>query len=121
MVVRSSTETEFISVAHGICEALWIKRFLEDLKISCFLPMQVCCDNKVAIEIAHNPVFHDQTKHVEVDKHFIEEKIEDGIICMPYITTFEQVAYLLTKEVLPKRQFESLIVKLTMEDIFKPT
>ena len=97
MVVRSSTETEFISVAHGICEALWIKRFLEDLKISCFLHLQVYCDNKVAIATAHNLVFHDRTKHVEVDKYFIKEKIESGIICMPYLPTFEQVADLLTK------------------------
>ena len=89
MVARSSAEDEFIFVAHGICEALWIKRFLEDLKISCFLPVQVYCDNKVAIAIAQNPMFHDRTEHVVVDKHFIKEKIEDGIICMPYILTSE--------------------------------
>ena len=64
-------------------------------------------------------MFHDRTEHVVVDKHFMKEKIEDGIICMPYILTSEQVADLLTKG-LPKKQFESLIVKLAVEDIFKP-
>ena len=44
-------------------------------------------DNKAVIAIVHNPVFHDRTKHVEVDKHFIKEKIEEGIICMPYVPT----------------------------------
>ena len=51
MIARSTAEAEFIFVAHGICEALRIKRFLADLKISCFLPVQVYCDNKVAIAI----------------------------------------------------------------------
>ena len=83
------------------------------------LPTQVYCDNKAAISIAHNPVLHDRTKHVEVDKHFIKEKIENGTICMSYLPTSEQVADVLTKG-LPKRQFESLIGELAMEDIFKP-
>ena len=54
--VRSSAEAEFRSVAHGICEILWIKRLLEDLRIQSTLPMNVYCDNKAAIAIAHNPV-----------------------------------------------------------------
>ena len=82
------------------------------------LPFQVYCDNKVAISIAHNLVLRDRKKHVEVDKHFIKEKIENGTICMPYLPTSKQVADVLTKG-LPKRQFESLIGKLAMEDIFK--
>ena len=61
--------------------------------------MRMYCDNKAAIAIAHNPVFHDRTKHVEVDKHFIKEKIEEGIICMPYIPTSEQIADVLSKGV----------------------
>ena len=55
------------------------------------------CDNKAAISIAHNPVLHDRTKHVEVDKHFIKEKIDDGVICVNYIPTTKQAADLLTK------------------------
>lgn len=76
VVTRSSVEAEFRSMAHGICEALWIERLLEDLKIPRTSPMEVCCDNKAAIAIAHNLVLHDITKHVEVDKHFIKEMIE---------------------------------------------
>ena len=66
------------------------------------------CDNKAAIAIAHNPVLHDKTKHVEVDKPFIKEKIEKGLICMSYILTAEQIADVLTKG-LYKRQFDYLI------------
>ena len=59
--------------------------------------MKLYCDNKATILIAHNPVLHDRTKHVEVNKHFIKEKLENGLICMPYIPTIEQVADVLTK------------------------
>lgn len=75
---ESSAEAEFEAIVHGICEALWIKRLLEELKVTNSLPMKLYCDNKAAITIAHNPANHDRTKHVEVDKHFIKEKIEWG-------------------------------------------
>lgn len=71
------------------------------------------------IVIAHNLVPHDRTKHVEIDKHFIKEKLENGLIVMPYIPTVEQVANILTKR-LPKKQFDDLVSKLAMNDIFKP-
>ncbi|RVW16057.1 Retrovirus-related Pol polyprotein from transposon RE1 [Vitis vinifera] len=50
-----------------------------------------------AISVAHNPVLHDRTKYVEVDKHFIKEKIDNGLVCMTYIPTKEQVADVFTK------------------------
>ena len=81
--------------------------------------MKLYCDNKAVILIAHNPVLHDWTKHVEVDKHFIKEKLENGLTCMLYIPTTEQVVDVLTKRI-PTKQFDRLIDKLTMEDIFKP-
>ena len=119
MVARSSAEAEFRSVAHGICEVLWIKRILDELKVASQSPIKAYYDNKAAILIAHNPVLHDRTKHAEVDKHFIKEKIESGQICMTYVPKDEQVADILTKG-LPRKQFEKLTSKLAMEDIFKP-
>ena len=59
--------------------------------------MKIYCDNKARISIAHNPIFSDRTKHVEVDKHFIKEKLDSGLICMSYVSTKEQVADILTK------------------------
>ena len=76
--------------------------------------MKVFCDNKAAIAITHNPVLHDRKKHVEVDKHFIKEKLEEGLICMPYIPTKEQVADILTKG-LPKKRFDKLVKQVGHE------
>ena len=97
VVARSSAEAEFRVVSHGVCEILGIKTLLEELKVTSSLPMKVFCDNKAIIAIAHNPVLHDRTKHVEVDKHFIKEKLEEWLIYMPYIPTNEQVIDILTK------------------------
>ena len=119
VVARSSVEAEFRVVAHDICEVLWIKQLLEELKVASPLPMKVFCDNKAVIAIALNAVLHDRTKHVEVDKHFIKEKLENRLIVMPYIPTVEQVANILTKG-LPKKQFDDFVSKLAMNDIFKP-
>ena len=69
---------------------------------------------------AHNLVLHDRTKHIEVYKHFIKEMIDAGVICIHHLPTTEQIAYVLTKG-LPKWQFNKLIVKLAMTDIFKPS
>ena len=75
------------------------------------MPMKIYCDNKAAISIAHNPVLHDRTKHIEVDKHFIKEKIEARLIRIPYVPTSQQVANILTKG-LSTTQFNILVSKL---------
>ena len=82
--------------------------------------MKLFCNNKVAISIAYNPVHHDRTKHVEVDKHFIKEKIENGVICMTYVPTTQQIGDVLTKG-LSRQSFEDLVDKMGMIDIYSPT
>ena len=74
VVAQSSTKVEFQVVAHGICELIQLKMILEELRIPYEKPKKLYCDNKAAINIAHNPVQHDRTKHVEVDRHFIKKK-----------------------------------------------
>lgn len=74
-------------MAQGVCEVLWLKRVLEELKKHVNLPLRLYCDNKAAISLAHNLVLHDRTKHIEVDKHFIKEKLEGGIIYTPFVST----------------------------------
>lgn len=67
MVARSSAEVEFRVMAQDACELLWIKLLLSDLGMSQTDSIRLYCDNKVAINIAHNPVQHDTIKHVEID------------------------------------------------------
>ena len=103
-----------------MCELLWLKQLLGEIGVKEEMPMKMYCDNKAAINISHNPVHHDQTKHVEVDKHFIKEKVEDGTICMVYVPTNKQVADVLTKT-LSRRSFKQLINKLGMFNLYNPT
>ena len=50
-------------------------------------PLMLYCDNKAILSIAQNPMQHDRTKHVEIDRHFIKEKLDLGIICMTYASS----------------------------------
>ena len=97
MVVRSSVEAEFRAIAHGISELLWLKLLLEELQAKVKLPLKIYSDYKVGISIAHNPVRHDRTKHVEVGRYFIKDQIEERMICMSYVPTTEQAVDILTK------------------------
>ena len=82
--------------------------------------MKLYCDNKVAINITNNLAQHDRTKHVEIDKHFIKEKLEVDIICTPFVPTTQQLANILIKG-LHKLVFEHLTSNLGMIDIHAPT
>ncbi|RVW36604.1 Retrovirus-related Pol polyprotein from transposon TNT 1-94 [Vitis vinifera] len=80
VVARSSAEAEFRGMALGLCEALWLRLLLQDLGYLSRQPIRLFCDNKAACDIAHNPVQHDRTKHVEVDRFFIKEKLDAKIV-----------------------------------------
>ena len=119
VVARSSAEAEFRAMAQGVCELLWMKIILDDLKIKYEAPMGLVCDNKSAISIAHNPVQHDRTKHIEIDRHFIKEKLDSGLIATEYIPSKLQLADMFTKG-LPTEQLQDLTCKLEMIDIHSP-
>ena len=119
VVARSSAEAEFRALAHGICEGIWLQRMLEELKIFTSYTMKILCDNKAAISIAKNPVHHDRTKHVEIDRHFIKEKLDNGIASLEYTPSCQQTADILTKA-LSKPTYEDLRANLGMIDIYHP-
>ena len=98
---------------------MMVKDNLENFKIRTEGPMILYCDNKSAITIAHNPVQHDRTKHIKVDRSFIKEKLYSRLICTPFVSTKDHVADVLTK-CLPNNVFQDLISKLGMEDIHSP-
>ena len=98
---------------------MWLKIILEDLKVKWEGPIRLYCDNKSAICIAHNPVQHDRTQHVEVDRHFIKEKLDSGLICTPYVPTGGQLADILIKG-LSHPTFRNMLDKLGMTDLYQP-
>lgn len=98
----------------------WLKILIRDLGLVSEEPMRHYCDNKAAINIAHNLVQHDRTKHIEVDRHFIKEKINEGAISIPFMSSLNQLADLLTKGI-PSKMFIQIICKLVMIDIYAPT
>jgi hypothetical protein len=120
VVARSTAEAEFRAMAQGVCEVLWLKILLLELGLFKEKPMLLYCDNKAALDIAHNPVQHGRTKHIEIDRHFIKEKLDLGIICMPYVSSSYQLADILTKG-LSEKLFSSLCNKMGLHDAFSPS
>lgn len=99
VVALSSAEAEFRGIARGLAEVQWIKKLLTEIGVSSTNPSSIMCNNKDAIQISENPVQHDRTKHVEIDRHFIKEKLEAGIIKLPFVKSQDQLADILTKSV----------------------
>lgn len=85
-------EAKIRAVAQGICELLWIKLFLNELKIVFNHPMKLYSGDKVATSISHNPLQHDSTKHIEIDQHFIKEKLDAKVLYILFICTKQLVA-----------------------------
>lgn len=120
VIARSSVKAEIRAMAQEICEGMWILKVLKGLKIVVELLLKLYCDNKATISIAHNPVQHHRTKHIEIDHHFIKEKIDSSTLCLPFVSSNQHTADILTKS-LERTTFENLIRKLDMIDIYAPT
>lgn len=71
----SSAKAEFKRMAKGLCELLWIKRLLAEVGFAPTSKIDIFYDKKATIAISHDPIQHDRTKHVEVDRHFIKENL----------------------------------------------
>ncbi|GAV57086.1 hypothetical protein CFOL_v3_00624, partial [Cephalotus follicularis] len=119
VMARSSAEVKYRLWLKEF-EILWLKLLLKDLGVIHERPMRLYCDNKVAISIAHNPVQRNRTKHIEIDRHFIKEKLDSKIICIPFVSSQNQLADVFTKG-LSCKIFHSIVCKLGMQNIYAPT
>lgn len=115
----SSAEAEYRAMAFLTKELLWLKRVLTDLGIKHDQPMRVLCDSKSAIYIATNPVFHERTKHIENDCHFVRDKIQSGTIATTHVPTTSQLADIFTKP-LGKQSFDEFRSKLGIHNLHAP-
>lgn len=91
MVSKSSAEAEYRSMASITCELTWLRQLLQDFLISHAQPVTLFCDNQAAIHIAANPVFHERTKHIEIDYNIVRKLIDRGKIKTTYISSKNQV------------------------------
>ena len=116
-VSKSSTEAKYRALATTAVELSWLRQVLKDLGI--FLPFspKLWCDNVSALTIASNPLFHARTKHVEVDYHFVREKVLRKDLQVKYITTDDQLDDVFTKS-LPTSRFIFLRSKILVS--FEP-
>ncbi|KAL2933517.1 Retrovirus-related Pol polyprotein from transposon TNT 1-94 [Bienertia sinuspersici] len=113
-VSKSSAEAEYRSMSSTASEIVWLEGLLQDLQVQAFLPIQFYCDNKSAEHLAQNPKFHDKTKHLKRDMHYIREQVKEGFIETSHVSSSQQLADLLTKP-LNSTQHKLLSCKLGLQ------
>lgn len=102
-VSRSSTEAEYKAIANATAELMWIQSLLKELKISCPPTARIWCDNIGATYLTANPVFHGRVKHVEIDFHFVRERVARKLLDVRVISTNDQIADGFTKALTKKK------------------
>ena len=115
-VSRSSCEAEYRSLASTVCELLWVSYILRDMDIKMKIPVTLWCDNKAAIHITENPIFHERTKHLDIDCHLVRDQFKLGFVKPKHVSTKEQIEDIFTKS-LCYPQYQKLVSKLNLKDI----
>ena len=113
VVSRSSAESEYRGLANAAAELIWVEQLLSELQFSLPQPPVLFYDNTSARDMAHNPVMHARTKHIEIDYHFIRDRIVNNALVLQYTPSDEQLADIMTKA-LPAPRFQNLRTKLTV-------
>lgn len=113
-VARSSTESEYKSVANVSAELSWLRFLLAELGVVLSTCPTVWCDNIGAVFLSHNPVFHARTRHIEVDYHFVRDQVAKRLLRVSNISSKDQLADVLTKP-LPKALFLHFRDKLRLQ------
>jgi hypothetical protein len=113
IVSQSSTEAEYRDMASTTKEIVWLRWLLADMGVFLSHPTPMYCDNQSSIQIAHNSVFHEQTKHIEIDCHLTRHHLKHDTITLPYVSSSLQIADFFTKSQSISR-FRFLVGKLSM-------
>jgi hypothetical protein len=118
-VSRSSAEAEYRAVANAVADCVWLRQLLGELSCPVSKATVVFCDNVSAVYMSTNPVHHRRTKHIELDIHFVREKVALGELRVVHIPTTQQLADVMTKG-LPAASFQSFrssLCVLPVEDL----
>jgi hypothetical protein len=103
-VSRSSTEAKYKALANATTEMMWVQKLLTELGVPHPTTSHLWCDNLGAKYMSANPIFHDRTKHIEIDFHFVREQVAQGQLDIRFINSDDQVADGFTKA-LPVAKF----------------
>lgn len=93
----STTEAEYMAAASSACQAVWLRRLCDELNQKQGSPTKIFCDNKSAISLTKNPVFHGRSKHIDIKFHYIHELVSSKEIEVELCKSEEQIADILTK------------------------
>jgi hypothetical protein len=115
-VSRSSIEAEYKSLANATAEVKWVQTLLDELRVSQSKAAVLWCDNIGATYLSANPVFHARTKHIEVDYHFVRERVAQKLLNIKFISSGDQVADGFTKS-LSTRQLEIFRRNLNLDKL----
>ncbi|XP_074357251.1 secreted RxLR effector protein 161-like [Apium graveolens] len=115
-VALSSREAEFMAATAAACQSIWLRNVMQQVTGEQLSPVVLYIDNKSAIDLAKNPVFHGRNKHIDVRYHFIRECIERGEIIVKYVSSECQRADILTKA-LQTIKFEKMRQLLGVKEI----
>ena len=110
-VARSSAEAEYRCMASTAVELTWLTNIFKEIGINLIKPLVLICDNISPLHMSKNHVFHARTKHIELDYHFVREKVTSGLLNTRYIPPSQQMVDLFTKP-LSKALFLKLRYKL---------
>lgn len=119
-ISHSSTEAEYRAIADTLSEILRLRELLMTLGIDCSPTIPLHCDNLFAIHLSVNSVFHEWTKHVAYDCHFIRDEIVRGVISTKHVSTTLQLADIFTKA-LGHKELDTFICKLRICDLYTST
>ena len=106
-------EAEYKAIANGTAEVSWLQSVLGELGMFQAEAPVLWCDNLGATFLTANPVFHARTKHIEIDFHFVREKVAAGALTVQFISSQDQVADIFTKA-LGREAFDRLKYSLNL-------
>uniref|UniRef100_A0A1S4BPR5 Uncharacterized mitochondrial protein AtMg00810-like n=1 Tax=Nicotiana tabacum TaxID=4097 RepID=A0A1S4BPR5_TOBAC len=97
IVSLSSVEAKYMALRKVVAEVSWLVRILGDLSLHISAPVPIYCNNIAALHIAKNPVFHERTKHIEINCHYVRESLNFGLISLHFVPSSAQLADIMTK------------------------
>jgi histone deacetylase 1/2 len=114
-VSRSSTEAEYKALANATVELIWVEALLQELGVKLQQKPYLWCDNLGATNLSVNPVFHARTRHIEIDFHFVRERVANNRLDIKFISSKDQIADGFTKA-LPVRNLDEFKRNLNLSE-----